>query len=439
MNIYLFIEVKKRELASKLLLGMESAKRGHDVYVGDLRPYINRNLLKPGIFHHKSITPAKHRIQQLKNLKKKKFKITSQDEEAGHLSDHPNEFIGTRYGNSTIHCVDKIFTWGKFDYNSLVNKYSKYKKKFVNSGNPRVDFWKEKNRKFYDKKLVNYKNYILISSNFETICAYNNFAKTIQLHRDLGYFDRGLDEDILYEKAVKEYSIFKDFVKLIKKISTHFPKKIIIFRPHPIEVVEDWKKIFFNFKNIIVTNAGDISNWITNSILVIHNGCTGGLEASLRQKKVISFSPNDLNIGHNFPNRISENYNTLNSAFKGVKNFLVNKKNKNRNSKYKNEISSRYQNYFNNDAYIKIVDEWEKINDINLSYKNNLSKLKFYSNLKIIKSKLKKTKIKNNKFSDFNESEIKSIQKKLCKIDNKFKDINIDVFSGKFLRIYRKN
>ena len=102
--------------------------------------------------------------------------------------------------------------------------------------------------------------------------------------------------------------------------------------------------------------------------------------------------------------------------------------------KQKNQL--RYQNYFNNDAYLKIVDEWEKIEDKNLCGKNNINKLKFYSNLKKIKSKFKK--IKNNKFPDFNEKEIKILHKKLCKIDRNFKNINIDVFSGKFVRIYRE-
>ena len=73
MNIYIFIEIKNRELSSKLLLAMESAKRGHDVYLGDIMPYFNRNLLKPGIFHHKSLTPSKQRVNLFKKLRKKKI------------------------------------------------------------------------------------------------------------------------------------------------------------------------------------------------------------------------------------------------------------------------------------------------------------------------------------------------------------------------------
>ena len=34
MNIYITLEIKKRELQSKLLLSLEAANRGHEVYLG---------------------------------------------------------------------------------------------------------------------------------------------------------------------------------------------------------------------------------------------------------------------------------------------------------------------------------------------------------------------------------------------------------------------
>ena len=277
----------------------------------------------------------------------------------------------------------------------------------------------------------------MISSNFETICAYNNFAKTIQLNRDLGYFKRGFTEETLYEKASKEYVIFYDFVRLIKKLSLRFPKKKIIFRPHPIEIVSDWEKIFFDYKNIIVTNSGEIGNWITNSILVVHNGCTGGLEASLRKKKVISFSPKKLNIGYNFANKISENFISLESAFKGIERFLSKKNKEKFDKRYDSKISFRYQNYLNDDAYLKIVDEWEKINEKRLNIENNIKKIKIYSKLKEMKSNFKKNKIENNKFPDFTSKEVQILYKKICKLDKNFKEIKVDIISGKLLRIYK--
>ena len=97
----------------------------------------------------------------------------------------------------------------------------------------------------------------------------------------------------------------------------------IIFRPHPIEKVSDWKKIF-NFKNIIVDNSNEIGHWITNSSLVIHNGCTGGLRQH-RGKRVIAYSPKGLNIGHKFPNQVSESYTDITAQLMLSKILLKNK------------------------------------------------------------------------------------------------------------------
>ena len=127
MNIYIFIEIKKRELSSRLLLGLEAAKRGHDVYVGDLKPYLKKNLLKPGIVHHKSITPKKERISELHELKNKSFLCTSQDEESGHHNDHAKDYIETRYGKKSLELVEKVFTnkYSRPDFLNLISNLLK--------------------------------------------------------------------------------------------------------------------------------------------------------------------------------------------------------------------------------------------------------------------------------------------------------------------------
>ena len=159
MNIYILIEIKKRELNSKLLLALEAASRGYDVYLGDLMPYVRRGILKPGIFHHKSLTPKKDRIFEMKNLKKKGFYITSQDEEAGYMDEG---FIGdnidytlSRYGKRTFKLANKVFTWGKYDLNKLAKRYENYKDKIINTGNPKIDYWKHEFKSFFKNLFVN--------------------------------------------------------------------------------------------------------------------------------------------------------------------------------------------------------------------------------------------------------------------------------------------
>ena len=71
----------------------------------------------------------------------------SLDEEGGYqLRDEIElrKFLNVRTSLENVKNVDIIFNWGKFDNNVCKKIYSKYKKKFIISGSPRVDLWKSK-------------------------------------------------------------------------------------------------------------------------------------------------------------------------------------------------------------------------------------------------------------------------------------------------------
>ena len=151
MNLYLHIEVHNREFQSKLLIAMESASKGIQVYVGRVKEYLLRDFFVPGIIHYKSITPSDNRLKELRLFKKKNFIITSLDEEVGLVEKNSN-YLKERYSNKSLEMTDRVFTWGKFDYDNLSNKFKKHKKKFIKSGNPRIDFWRKDFEFFLKKK-----------------------------------------------------------------------------------------------------------------------------------------------------------------------------------------------------------------------------------------------------------------------------------------------
>ena len=100
MNIYLHVEVSGRELDSKLLLAVLAASKGHEVIVSSLGPIIkglNFKILSPGIFHTKSLTPGKDKIDRHQKIVDKGFKITSIDEESGVDSYGYDKFAKSRY------------------------------------------------------------------------------------------------------------------------------------------------------------------------------------------------------------------------------------------------------------------------------------------------------------------------------------------------------
>ena len=165
MNLYLPIEIYNREFQSRLLIAMESASKGMKVYMGRVKEYLLRDFFAPGIVLYKSITPSDSRLEELKFFKKNNFIITSMDEEVG-LVETNTKYLKERYSNKSLELTDRVFTWGQFDYNNLSKKYKKHKKKFIKSGNPRIDFWRKDFDFFYKKRKLKYNNYIFFSLNY---------------------------------------------------------------------------------------------------------------------------------------------------------------------------------------------------------------------------------------------------------------------------------
>ena len=122
MNLYINIEILNREFQSKLLIAMESASKGINVYMGRLTPYLMRDFFVPGIVLLKSITPSLDRLNELKYYKKKNFIVTSLDEEVGLINPN-NKYLVSRYSNESVELTDRVFAWGKFDYDNLSNKF----------------------------------------------------------------------------------------------------------------------------------------------------------------------------------------------------------------------------------------------------------------------------------------------------------------------------
>ena len=129
MNIYLHVEVKTRDLPGRILLGMNAAKQGHDVYLGDqeLLELVSKKKLNPGIILEKSITPTKNRVQLLKNLKKTKSIITSIDEEGGLLLENIETFLSERMSKKTLKLINNNFFWGNYDFRYAKKIFKEFK------------------------------------------------------------------------------------------------------------------------------------------------------------------------------------------------------------------------------------------------------------------------------------------------------------------------
>lgn len=316
MKIFIPIEIKKRELDSKLLIGREMSKKGLEVFIGR-KEKINELALRNynSIYFAKSAATSD--LPLFIKLKQMNHKIAVLDEEAiVHIN--PTTHLKERFNKETLKLLDLYCAWGEYD-STLVKKYfPNQKNKIVITGNPRIDLLRKDMRGFHQKRIgeiyKKYGDFILIPSNF-AMC--NHFEKggLVKLLKDLEVI-KNIKEINLYKNYSEHFQqIFNIFFSDIIKLAEKLPTITFIVRPHPSENKTTFLEMFNQIPNIKVLSHGPITDWLGASKLIIHNGCTTAVEGTVMGKKVLSYRP-IINQKYelNFPNQISDevfNYETL--------------------------------------------------------------------------------------------------------------------------------
>jgi surface carbohydrate biosynthesis protein len=459
MNIYIHCEIVSRELDSKLLLGVLAALKGHQVLIADMETIekgIYRNFLNPGIFHTKSLTPGKNKIERHSRYSNFGMKITSIDEEGGLTSENYNSMAKLRYSLETIDQSSAVFTWGDHDHETLKKKYPKYSSRIYKTGSPRADLWTPFFSEYWKSLLdIPKKPFLLISSNMN-VCDYNFFHERIKEDIKGGYYER--DPEYFYKRfQIKSNNITKaaEFIKAIRNLSKFNNGYDIVLRPHPIESIECWKTLLHGIPNVYVNREGAINSWVHNSFAVMHNGCTSALEATISKKPVITFLHDSFKYDKdfNFTNELGyvvKSEGDLTSKINEIFDELKSKSNKYLNLAVAPKVLNKLYLDDNELASYKMIKVWENLDNKTLSKKNNWTKfswhlkkmklngfigrgLNFFLNQKPFKKK------ENTKFPELNEKIIKFKIDKLIKILGKSQKLECKLLSDRAILVKLDN
>ena len=419
---YLFIVLENfnREINSKLLIVSEAINKNFTVIIGNrVVLYSIKKYLPSGAILDKGGGYQLHDI--FKSLKKDNNKIFVLDEESLTYASK-KQYLKLNFYKKNLKYIDNFFLSNQVQFDLLKKKNIK-NPQLVLTGNPKFEFYKKKYKKihFEIKKKLKIRNYILMTSRFGHI----NPNKT------------QLDDINKLDKTYLKTSnlIYKKFIKLAKIISNEFPKKKIIYRPHPSENEKKLLEIFKFNKNIKVVYEGGVEKYILNSLVVIHNRCTTGFESILLDKKTIHFDPIIYNSIHSSFFRIlgirCTSYSQVINSIKKINtknfNFFKKKYFKTISKKYCEEIYNSYPekkilNYINSKKYLETVE-------INLSKKFFLiliSIKKFINEFLVQYFNLKNERLNLNyriqKFGFFNKELVIIILNKIMQIKKyKFK------------------
>jgi surface carbohydrate biosynthesis protein len=232
-------------------------------------------------------------------------------DEEGLVTLNDELYLRHRVSEETLNFNDIFFCWGKKQASLLAkNNLKKNNCKFFITGNPRFDMLRSEYRIIFNDEVVRikekYGKFILINTNFGHANHFSGDDFVLKSLRQKGWMKNPSDGKYFLRRIEWQKKIFKEFKKIIPKISEKFKNYNIIVRPHPSENHENWKKIEKDFTNVLVIHSGSVVPWIIASDLLIHNGCTTAIEAFLLGKMSIAYRPLVIkNLESELPNRVS--------------------------------------------------------------------------------------------------------------------------------------
>ena len=349
-RIYLEIETKKREFFSRCYFALKAANKGFCVVIGK-KNKLHQNLEKLENGHYIFKSAGLKTEQLAPKFKNLKFIPYAFDEEGGIIISPLD--TSRRVLSNALNQIEKYFSWGNDERNAILSTMPDQEKKIINTGNPRVDLLKEKNRQIYLEEINNiknkYGNFNLYASSFHKFNAVGNSKNSNWIKETLkaGLMKKEHYEHNLTVNQMQKENLEKtlEFFKQYEKQDA-LPKLII--KPHPAEDTQVYKKLIKNFKNIIlIEDHISIVPWILACNFFISYNSTAQIESSLLGKKPINLEfIRDKNLVFEITRLVSENINTLNEVF----NYL-------RNKNVKQNISEKVNLYKNLSKSIYNIDD----------------------------------------------------------------------------------
>lgn len=298
MLLLIPVENQVREMDPKLLLACIAARQGFSSVIGSRRELEFRIDSYPrSIYLSKSMT--RRSLIFFRIARKFGHDIVTWDEEA--LVHLPAEtYFSRRLHPEAIQLVSHLFAWGQ-DNVELWRQYDHLPEDIPihKTGNPRNDMLRPEMHSFYDEEVQalrrQYGDFILVNTNFNHV---NAFGPDMNLFQPVtkpgepakfGRAARGMSRAYAQGLWDHKHAVFKSFQQLLPKLDQAFPDLNIIIRPHPTERHDVYRDIADRCSRVHVTNEGNVVPWILATRVVLHNGCTTGVEAFVMGVPAISY------------------------------------------------------------------------------------------------------------------------------------------------------
>lgn len=283
--LYFLIEESSRELSSRVLLATIAADQGlSSCIVPQWIVWKRFGALPPGIvlFKGNNSVQTKHMVA----ARNAGHLVAALEEEALGLS--LDLEIERQFDPGTADACDLVLAQGDHLRAVISKKIPTLAEKIVVTGNPRVDLlrppFSHKILTQSQKIKATHRDYVLINTNLgainprvEDTYAFFNMCRQVGIINT----DRNQDWVDFLDRCDWEWSNLDLLTQVIGAylLRSDYPKLII--RPHPAEDVAKWREAYQGVNGVSVIQDGDHAPWTAGARLMIHTGCTTGMEAAL--------------------------------------------------------------------------------------------------------------------------------------------------------------
>lgn len=292
--VYLLVENKGREMMSRLLIAAALAKRGITSVVGQ-QWLVLRNLkhLPKGVVVFKGT----NRIQSLNMdlaLDQGHVPVAIDEECLALKAREQVDLEAFPYARPRrVYVANESLAemFGDIYHPSAV----------LASGNPRLDLLAHKDLFEGEASVLRKKHgpFVLFCSNTAGVnTAWGSQQRYLQVLGEVGWA-KGEGGPQRYLDHITHDA---RNVRAMREVLDRLDDVNIVFRPHPAENAQKWVDLYKDRPNITVTNEGSHLAWILASDLLVHTGCTTGLEAYLMGHPSIA-----LRTGHPWEERFISN------------------------------------------------------------------------------------------------------------------------------------
>lgn len=299
MRIYIRLETSARDLEGRLLLGVELARRGHDVYLGAISPELLVKLnAPPGLFHDTNPLDVPSYFDCRAELRSRGFLLTFQDEEnaLNEGEDSLRHYWRQRTSTRAIQQFDLFFAWGDLDSQVVGGLYPEIAQRIMKFGSPRIDAWRASARRHAPRPAAGGGeppgSRILIASNYVVWATPISSYAQLKAFRSMEPPNRGLNLPanvvIDYEANLQRLAALTSATEtLVETFGAHR----VLFRPHPAEDSHFWREFFTIHKGLEIDNEPPLRTQFDKSLVLVHTNCTTAVQARIAGVPVISWLP----------------------------------------------------------------------------------------------------------------------------------------------------